>query len=158
KGWVRCVAFSPDGTVLAAGTGDDIRLWGVWSGQVVGRFRGHRGPVRCLAFSPAGHALISGSEGTTALVWDLGKRSRAPAAAPPELVNSEVRQLWEALAAEDGGKTYGAMRALAADPARAVALLADRLHPVRALAAGQREEVARLIRDLDDNRFDVREK
>jgi WD40 repeat protein len=158
KGWVRCVAFSPDGTALAAGTSDDIHLWGVWSGQVVGRFTGHRGPVRSLAFRPDGKALISGSEDTTALVWDLSKRRRAVAAAPPELVNSEVRQLWEALACEDGGKAYGAMRALAADPARAVALLADLLHPVRALDAGQREEVARLIGELDDNRFDVREK
>jgi RNA polymerase sigma factor (sigma-70 family) len=157
KGWVRAVAFSPNGALLGAGAGNDVHLWGAWSGQVVGRFSGHRGPVESLTFSSDGQALISGSEDTTALVWDLSKLGRIGAAAPPQLASREPRELWQVLASEDGGKAYGAMRALAADPVRACALLGDRLRPVRALTAGQQEEVNRLIRELDDDRFEVRE-
>jgi RNA polymerase sigma factor (sigma-70 family) len=158
KGWVRSVAFSPDGALLGASAGNDVHLWGVWSGQRIGSFTGHRGPVQSVAFTSDGKALISASMDTTALVWDLGKVGRVAVAVGPEGAECEAHQLWQVLASEDGARAYGAMRFLAADSVRAYTLLAGRLHPVRALAAGTQEEVARLIRELDDDRFEVRER
>jgi hypothetical protein len=156
KGWVRCVAFSADGAFLAAGVGDVVYRWGVWSGQEVGRFAGHRGPVRSVTFTSTGKALLSGSTDTTVLVWDLCKVRRPIATAPP-LVDRTAGSLWEALGDADAAKAYEAMRALAAKPARAVALLRGRLRPVAALDAQRREEVQRLIRGLDDDAFEVRQ-
>jgi WD40 repeat protein len=72
---VRSLAFTPDGTTLAAAggnTGDDyaIHLWDVASGQPVGILGGHRNIVWGIAFSPDGKLIASVSSDGTAQVHD----------------------------------------------------------------------------------------
>jgi WD40 repeat protein len=74
KDVVRSVAFTPDGSILAAagGNGEDfsIHLWDVPSGQSLGTLDGHSGIVWAIAFSPDGQLLASVSADQTAKIWD----------------------------------------------------------------------------------------
>jgi hypothetical protein len=63
--------------------------------------------------------------------------------------------LWADLASPDAGKAFRAMGMLRAMPEQAVALLRERVGP-EPTASGER--IPRLIADLDNNRFPVREK
>jgi len=50
--WVESVAFSPDGSKLASGSGDDtVQVWDVATSQVEQTLEGHSGKVKSVAFS-----------------------------------------------------------------------------------------------------------
>lgn len=74
KDMVRALAFSPDGTALAAAGGntDDfsIHLWDVVKGRSLPALDGHSSILWGLAFSPDGELLASVSSDRTAKVWD----------------------------------------------------------------------------------------
>jgi WD40 repeat protein len=146
------VAFASDGRTLASGSMDGtIRLWDLPSGKEVGRLEGHRGWVLDLAFSPDGRRLASASLDTTALVWDVARTTRRPRA-PARLSADELRSAWEDLGG-DAGRAYRAVGALAVAE-QAVPFLAERVRPA---AAPDPKRVAKLLADLEDERFEVRE-
>jgi WD40 repeat protein len=68
---VASVAFSPDGTRLAAGCKDNtIRLIDVASRQQVAELHGHTDYVHAVAWSPDGSRLVSGSGDYTVRICD----------------------------------------------------------------------------------------
>ena len=74
---LHCVAFSPDGNLVAAGGGNweqnpmgEVRLWNVQTGKQAARLVGHRGPVFAIEFSPDGKTVATGSLDSTIRLWD----------------------------------------------------------------------------------------
>ncbi|MFQ5978620.1 MAG: WD40 repeat domain-containing protein [Candidatus Heimdallarchaeota archaeon] len=74
-GSVESVAFSPDGSILASGSGDySIKLWDVGRGTLLRTLRKHNGEVSSVTFSPNGKSLASGSWDNNIVIWDVAKR------------------------------------------------------------------------------------
>src|SRR5262245_59950252 len=56
-----CLAFSPDGRFLAAGSQEGaIRVWEIANGRSVVLRHDYAGPVQSVAFSPDGKTLATG--------------------------------------------------------------------------------------------------
>lgn len=72
------LTLSPDGSLLATGSEEDIpgvvRLWEVTSGRLAGELLGHAGGIYGLAFSPDGRLLATGSLDETLRLWDVAER------------------------------------------------------------------------------------
>ena len=65
------VAFSPNGSLLAAGGADGVvRVWDAHTGALVRDLKGHTGGVLSVAFSPDGTSLASGGDDRVVRVWD----------------------------------------------------------------------------------------
>ena len=69
---IPTVAFSPDGTLLAAGSREGaIKVWNVTSEAEVATLEGHTDQVVSLDFSPDGSMLASGSFDRTVKIWNV---------------------------------------------------------------------------------------
>ena len=151
---VTALAWTPDGGFLVGGGRDGVlRFWEADTGKECQRRPGHRGEITSLAFSADGKTLLSGSADTTTLVWTMPLLEESPRA---RIILDEQRAeaLWADLASDDPRQAWRAVRALADAPAPAAAVLRARLRPVAAPAP---EHVQRLIRELDDAQFTVRQ-
>ncbi|NEQ96934.1 MAG: protein kinase [Cyanothece sp. SIO2G6] len=70
--WVRSVALSHDGQLLASGSGDKtVRLWSTQSGELLHTLTGHNTWVRAIAISPDAQLVASGSNDKSIRLWDV---------------------------------------------------------------------------------------
>jgi WD40 repeat protein len=179
-------AVSPDGRTLATGRNYHgansrtmtVRLYELTTGELRRQFRGHTGFfIEDLAFSADGRRLASGCGDATVLVWGVyGTPGRKP---PAALTDEQLKRVWEGLASSapappadvkgggdvkprpDAGEHAGvspafeAMQALIAVPRQTIPLLKQHLRPVPRLSPGR---LTKLLADLGDSRFAVREK
>jgi ferric-dicitrate binding protein FerR (iron transport regulator)/tricorn protease-like protein len=77
KGWVRSVAFTPDGEYLLTGSADKTaNMWEVATGKLVRTFGMHGDAINSVAVSPNGRYLATGGSDKVAALWDLTSARR----------------------------------------------------------------------------------
>jgi dipeptidyl aminopeptidase/acylaminoacyl peptidase len=145
---IHALAFSPDGKWFAsAGTDSAVYVWEAATGQEVLRLPGHEAEVSRLAFSPDGRTVFSHGQDGQGYLWSLKPKPAAGPRATPD-------ELWADLADANAGKAYRAAWALSEDP-HAVDFLRKKLPPA---APPDKARLAKLIADLDSDRFEVRDR
>src|SRR5579859_6647186 len=74
--FVRSIAFSPDGKMVAGAGGHpqgegEIRIWDVQSHQLLKTMQGHKDCIYSIAWSPDGKLIASGSYDKMVKLWDV---------------------------------------------------------------------------------------
>jgi WD40 repeat protein len=135
KGYVpgpRAQAFSPNGTILAAGSinytsaGGLITLFDIKSAKIISQFEVAVGAVLSVCFTPDGENLIGGTRGTDTdsalIVWDLKKKKEKHALKGYQVPVSAIAcSPRSALMAAGGGHHFGG------EPAKDPKLLVSQL-------------------------------
>lgn len=108
--WVSAVAFSPNGRLLACGTGDaddKVTLWDVTNAvkpALLSTLTGYGRTVRTVVFSPNGHILATASWDGTVALWDITDPGQ-----PNRIYTATISQnMVEALAFSPNGKILAA--------------------------------------------------
>jgi WD40 repeat protein len=71
---ISCLAFSPNGRMLASGSSNIVWLWSLPDGTVLQKLKGHTKGITCIAISSNERLLASGSGNGTVWLWDLSDR------------------------------------------------------------------------------------
>ena len=161
------LVFSPDGRRLASSSAKwnkdqagEIKLWDLATAKELASFKGHEATIWSVAFSPDGKRLASASgkwnkdDAGEAKVWDLTAALKAAEPLPPPDAK-QLDALWADLAGNDAAKAYRAVWALSAAPKETLAFLNEHAKVPRDTVL---DRIPKLIADLDDASFEVREK
>jgi RNA polymerase sigma factor (sigma-70 family) len=144
---ITALSFSPDGKWLLSGGADTtVRVWEVATAKEAYRFEGHEGEVTQLGFKPDMHAVFSAGSDGQAYLW------RARLATSGKSPSPEV--LWNDLADAEAAKGYRAVWELCAHAESMASFLLNRIIPAKPVDEAY---LAKLITDLDSDRFPVRE-
>ena len=74
---INCLAYSPDGSLLASGSWDNsLRLWRMKDGACLHAIKGHRAGVLDLAFSPDGEIVVAASADHSLRLWRVSDAGR----------------------------------------------------------------------------------
>jgi hypothetical protein len=139
-----------------APTGGDrlIRVWEVATRQERCRFRSPDKKPCSLAFAPDGLTLAQGSEDITVLLWDVTGRREKGQLRPVSLSTKELQALWTDLARADAAAAHRAIWTLTAGAKDSVPFIQEHLRPI---SPADGRIVARLVADLDNDRFATRQ-
>jgi hypothetical protein len=149
-------AISPDGRFVAVG----MKNGGIALVDVKSRERlltlGEAGDrVSSLAFAPDGKRLAAGTDDSTCLIWDVSDLPTLAAHSDRELDEEGLAQAWDELGRLDPTPAFRASWDLSRAGNKAVRLLQAKLSAVDEAMA---KRIAKLIAQLDDDEFAVREK
>ena len=155
---IQSIAFSQDGRLLATASWDaTVRIWEVLTAQPVATLAGHSEHVCAVGFSPDDRLLASGASGRTdnsTLIWDT-RRALFDSSEKNEPDAEALAGLWKNLASSDPQQAFSAIGNLIRVPEQAIELFQKEVNAVT--KAIDQDNLKQLIRDLDDDRFDVRE-
>ncbi len=167
RGFIGALDVSPDGSLIVTagmhpegGIGkpdqrwdNGIRLFDAATLEPLLDLDGHKMSVCRTRFSLDGKRLATASWDGSLVVWDLKALGLSAEAAAGESADD----LWIRLAGAKGPGPWVGMRALAANPDRALEVLGARLAPAKADPAFS-DKLAQLIRDLDNDDPAIRDK
>lgn len=147
-GAVSAAAWSSDGRLVALGHADGrLVVADTFSGKVLLDREAGVADVTALAFGPGGRRLAAASAGGAVRLWPVPRAERIEARLPHAAA-------WRDLAESDAPGGFAAVRSLAAGGDESARWLAARLTPA---PVPDPQRIAKLVRDLDDEEFDVRE-
>ena len=95
-GYVKSVAITADGSMLAAAVRNRVIVWDVKSGEVAFRHANHKRAVNALAMHPERRVLLSGGNEGLVFVYDLDSRQK------PKLFDWQIGPIAAIAFAPDG--------------------------------------------------------
>jgi WD40 repeat protein len=148
------LTFSPDGRRLIWAEQRNVRAVDLLTEEIRAIEEAHETRVGCVEFAPDGRRLLTAADDGTALIWDAACFRPVPSAKGE--IDPKFPRAWDYLLRID--QTHDARRAMAsmvAEPNTFVPFLSERLRPVPDV---DRDRIRRLIRDLDNDEFETRER
>ena len=74
---IRCIALSPDSSLLASGHGIGVvKVWNISNKKRMRTLAGHNRPVNSIAFSPDGETLASADRADGIILWNIDEGKR----------------------------------------------------------------------------------
>ena len=90
-GWIRSLAFSPDGSTLVSADSDkSVRLWNVQTATYRNILSQHRTDISSLLFSPDGKTLISEDRDDSLRLWDVATETEKIVVDRERVVNINI--------------------------------------------------------------------
>jgi WD40 repeat protein len=148
---VTSIAFSTDGRFLVSASEDrTIKLWELATGRELHSFVGHERAVRSIVFLEKGLVIASASDDATVRFWRTWCRAEGR-----QLSGRSLDSLWDDLGDDDGPRAYQTLCHFLGSSDQSLPFLKT------ALPAASRvdpAEIRKLIHDLDNEKFSVRQK
>jgi WD40 repeat protein len=152
------IALSPDASVfLTSGTTRKpgqppgvpiVQLWDTQTLKPIGQPFANK---NALAYDPTGKVIAVGGDDGVVEIWEVRVHRAKAETVRPEAVEG----YWAVMAAANPAESYRATSALIRAPGATVPFLEKHLKPT---VPAEGKDVNRLIEELDDESFDVREK